>query len=156
MIHRLENGLIVSDQGAEQWLGTAAEFLADFGAPFDVTTPPTLASLTAACQKRNTSWSVVAGVPQLGRGGIECASRPSTDHAISDNWQSDPMNPDVCWRLKTAQELDAEKTTVATTALKLVAASILEAVFDMKQNPANYPTAASLKQKALELYKAKL
>ena len=42
MIHRLENGLIVSDQGTEQWLGTAAEFLADFGAPFDVTTPPTL------------------------------------------------------------------------------------------------------------------
>ena len=57
---------------------------------------------------------------------------------------------------KTTQELDAEKTAVATDALKLVAACILEAVFDMKANPANYPTAASLKQKALELYKARL
>ena len=51
---------------------------------------------------------------------------------------------------------DAEKTTIASEALKLVAACLLEAVFDMKANPANYPTAASLKQKALELYKARL
>ena len=44
----------------------------------------------------------------------------------------------------------------ADPVLKMVGAAILEAVFDMKANPANYPTAASLKQKALELYKAKL
>ena len=68
------------------------------------------------------------------------------------------MNPDVCWRIKTALEQDAEKheTAIADPVLKMVGAVILEAVFDMKQNPANYPTAASLKQKALELYKAKL
>ena len=68
------------------------------------------------------------------------------------------MNPEICWRLKTLLELDAEKEKLALAdpVLKMVGASILEAVFDMKQNPANYPTAASLKQKALELYKAKL
>ena len=60
------------------------------------------------------------------------------------------------WRTKTVQELDSEKTAVASEALKLVASCLLEAVFDMKANPANYPTAASLKQKALELYKARL
>ena len=60
------------------------------------------------------------------------------------------------YRSKTAQEIDAEKAAIATDALKLVASCILEAVFDMKANPANYPTAASLKQKALELYKARL
>ena len=87
---------------------------------------------------------------------VEIAIRPSPSHVIADNWQSDPMNPLVCWRLKTSQELDAEETATASEALKLVASCILEAVFDMKQNPANYPTAASLKQKALELYKAKL
>ena len=87
---------------------------------------------------------------------IPVCQRPSKNHTFSDNWQSEPMNPLVCWRLKTAQELDAEKTAVASEALKLVAASILEAVFDMKSNPANYPTAASLKQKAIELYKARL
>ena len=87
---------------------------------------------------------------------VPVCSRPSKTHAFSDNWQSDPMNPLVCWRLKTAQELDAEKTATASEALKLVASCILEAVFDMKANPANYPTAASLKQKALELYKARL
>ena len=68
------------------------------------------------------------------------------------------MNPLVCWRLKTALELDAEKTESAQKMadIKLFAACILEAVFDMKSNPANYPTAASLKKKALELYKARL
>ena len=86
------------------------------------------------------------------------AIRPSTNHIFSDNWQSDPMNPEVCWRLKTTLELDAEKHAIAISdpVLKKVGAAILEAVFDMKTNPANYPTAASLKQKALELYKAKL
>ena len=86
----------------------------------------------------------------------EVAQRTSINHTFSDNWQTDPMNPLVCWRLKTALELDAEKTVIASESLKLVASCLLEAVFDMKQNPANYPTAASLKQKALELYKAKL
>ena len=84
------------------------------------------------------------------------AERPSKNHTFSDNWQSDPMNPEVCWRLKTAQELDTEKTAVASEALKLITSCILEAVFDMKSNPANYPTAASLKQKALELYKVRI
>ena len=68
------------------------------------------------------------------------------------------MNPDVCWRLKTTLELDVEKHEIAISdpVSKMAGAAILEAVFDMKSNPANYPTAASLKQKALELYKAKL
>ena len=88
---------------------------------------------------------------------VQVAERPSKNHTFSDTWQSDPMNSLVCWRLKTALELDAEKTAVALGALNLVAlACLLEAVFDMKTNPANYPTAASLKQKALELYKARL
>ena len=89
---------------------------------------------------------------------IPVCERPSKGHTFSDNWQTDPMNPEVCWRLKTALELDAEKQEIAISdpVLKKVGAAILEAVFDMKANPANYPTAASLKQKALELYKAKL
>ena len=87
---------------------------------------------------------------------VQVSQRPSKNHTFSDNWQSGPMNPEVCWRLKTALELDAEKTVIASESLKLVAACLLEAVFDMKQNPANYPTAASLKQKAIELYKARL
>ena len=88
----------------------------------------------------------------------EVARRLSVNYIFSDIWQSDPLNPEVCWRLKTALELDAEKheISIRDPVLKMVGAAILEAVFDMKANPANYPTAASLKQKALELYKAKL
>lgn len=89
---------------------------------------------------------------------VPVAEMPSKNHVFSDNWQTDPMNPVVCWRLKTTTELDAEKTQTAINdpVLRMVGASILEAVFDMKSNPSNYPTAASLKQKALELYKARL
>ena len=89
---------------------------------------------------------------------VKICPRPSKEHILSDIWKSDPLNPLVCWRLKTAQELDAEKTETAQKMadVKLVASCLLEAVFDMKQNPTNYPTAASLKQKALELYKARL
>ena len=96
---------------------------------------------------------------------IEVCERPSENHVFANIWITDetartfnPMNSAVCWRLKTAQELDAEKTETAMKMadIKLVAACLLEAVFDMKANPANYPTAASLKQKALELYKARL
>ena len=67
-----------------------------------------------------------------------------------------PTELQISSAIPTAQEIDAEKTAAATEALKLVASCLLEAVFDMKANPTNYPTAASLKQKALELYKARI
>lgn len=37
------------------------------------------------------------------------ALRPSLNHVFSDTWNANPMDPAVCWRLKTAQELTAEK-----------------------------------------------
>lgn len=42
---------------------------------------------------------------------VQVALRPSPNHVLSDAWQTDPMNPAVCWRLKTAPELTAEKDT---------------------------------------------
>ena len=68
------------------------------------------------------------------------------------------MNPEVCWRLKTALELDAEKEkeALADPVLKMAGAAIIEALFDKIENPTKYPTADSVKKKALELYKARL
>jgi len=43
---------------------------------------------------------------------VEVALRPE-DHVFTDTWQSDPMNPSVCWRPKNASEIDAEKDVVA-------------------------------------------
>lgn len=40
---------------------------------------------------------------------VEVAPRPSLNHVFSDTWQTDQMNAAVCWRLKTAPELTAEK-----------------------------------------------
>lgn len=40
---------------------------------------------------------------------VQVATRPSLTHVFSDTWNTDPMNAAVCWRLKTAPELIAEK-----------------------------------------------
>lgn len=33
------------------------------------------------------------------KGSVLIANRPSIDHLLQDNWQSDPMNPSVCWAI---------------------------------------------------------
>ena len=43
----------------------------------------------------------------------QVCQRPSENHVFSGNWLSDPMNPLVCWRLKTSQEIDEELTSEA-------------------------------------------
>ena len=42
---------------------------------------------------------------------VQIAARPSPLHTVADNWATDPMNPAVCWRLKTQAEMDAEKNS---------------------------------------------
>lgn len=61
-------------------------------------------------------------------------------------------------RAKTPEEINAEKNAKAALMdnQKLVYEAILEAVFDMKQNPGNYQTADSLKLKVRQFYRAKL
>ena len=88
-----------------------------------------------------------------------CYSDNFSHSEFSAKWRgavSCPTEIQISSAIPTAQEIDAEKTAVASEALKLVASCILEATFDLWKNPANYPTAASLKQKALELYKARI
>ena len=59
---------------------------------------------------------------------IPVAERPSKNHPFAANWQSVPMNPEVCWRLKTTTEIDAEKTQTAINdpVLRMIGASILD------------------------------
>lgn len=40
---------------------------------------------------------------------IRVALRPSLNHVFSDTWQTNPMDPAVCWRLKTAAEMNTER-----------------------------------------------
>ena len=40
---------------------------------------------------------------------VPVARRPSPSHTFADSWQTDPLNPAVCWRLKTAGEQHAER-----------------------------------------------
>ncbi len=46
---------------------------------------------------------------ELPEGYVECAPRPSVDHVINETWETAPLDPLVCWRLKTSNEIDAEK-----------------------------------------------
>lgn len=63
----------------------------------------------------------------------EIANPPSPDHVIVEYFDSlpprDRLDPDLCWRPKTAQELDADKTARAEERLNdPVIESIIEAI----------------------------
>jgi len=137
---RNEYGFIIAEHQAAQWLGDDAEFLTDWGFAFDPSVALTRAQLDKAIAARHSAWSVVDGVPTNGRGGIPCAAQPSSNHVLGDNWSTDPLNPSVCWRLKTSQELDAESTAEANQTFDLTAKdkTILKQLFLVRKqlNPA--------------------
>ena len=67
-------------------------------------------------------------IPQ---GHIECAERP-LGYVLMDNWQINPLNTLLCWREKTAQEID-DKEDIETTKrfngnkiIKIIAQAFLE------------------------------
>jgi len=81
---------------------------------------------------------------------VECALRPDENHTLTDSWQDDPMNPSVCWRPKTAQELDAEKDDEASRQIdetKLVKAVALWAAGHLGIAP------AQARQEIKDIYK---
>ena len=87
---------------------------------------------------------------QLEKNHIECCERPTEDHLLADNWQSDPMNPSVCWRTKTAQELDVERDAEASLQIdetKLVKAVALWAAGHLGIAP------AQARQEIKDIYK---
>ena len=58
----------------------------------------------------------------------QIAHRPSALHTIADAWATDPMNPLVCWRLKTQQEQDTEKNSELDAFLASAGGKALKAV----------------------------
>lgn len=52
---------------------------------------------------------VLSDSTPVGNHLVQIAAQPSSVHTIADNWATAPMNPSVCWRLKTQAEQDAEK-----------------------------------------------
>ena len=61
--------------------------------------------MIAAIRLADLQYGTYLDVPD---GHTECAIRPSDDHVLGDNWQTDPLNESVCWRVKTQIEIDAE------------------------------------------------
>lgn len=58
----------------------------------------------------------------------QVALRPSLNHVFSDTWNTDPMNAAVCWRLKTAAELTAEKDTALQDFLDSPGGKVVKAI----------------------------
>ena len=97
---------------------------------------------------------------------IEVGERPSENHVFANIWITDetaqtfdPMNPEVCWRLKTTQELDAEKTDTAKKlpdyklAIKALAKVTWNSVPALKTA---FPTYAEYQTAIINQYKALL
>lgn len=59
---------------------------------------------------------------------ISVSLRPSFNHVFSDTWDSNPMDPAVCWRLKTAAELTAEKDTDLQDFLESPGGKVVKAI----------------------------
>jgi hypothetical protein len=59
---------------------------------------------------------------------VEVALRPSANHMFSDTWDSNPMDPAVCWRLKTAPELTTEKDTALQEFLDSPGGKVVKAI----------------------------
>ena len=59
---------------------------------------------------------------------VQIAAQPSRDHTVADAWESDPMNPLVCWRPKTQLEMDAEKNAELQVFLDTGGGKALKAV----------------------------
>jgi len=87
---------------------------------------------------------------------VPVCERPSENHVFSDNWNTDPLNPLVCWRLKTSLELDDESTSEANQAFELTPKdkTILKQLFLIRkqQNPAL--TLAQFKSELISDYKS--
>lgn len=59
---------------------------------------------------------------------VQIAPQPSLAHTIADNWATDPMNPAICWRLKTGAEQDAEKNAELQAFMDSAGGKALKAV----------------------------
>lgn len=64
----------------------------------------------------------------VAEGSIEIAIRPSSDHALTSNWQIDPLNAAIAWRGKTPAELAAEADALFDE--RLDSDSVLKTLFE--------------------------
>ncbi len=90
---------------------------------------------------------------------VECVFRTSEDHVVNETWQTDPMNPSICWRYKTPQELDDEKTAraVELDEPKKAFAALIEQLWDNSTElQAAFSDANAQKQDAVQRYKNKI
>lgn len=75
------------------------------------------------------------GAGPVAAGSVHCAARPSASHVLATDWQTNPTDPAVCWRLKTQAEIDAEN--VVELDGELDAKKILRLVFEIDYDQEN-------------------
>lgn len=60
-------------------------------------------------RKLSGSYIELDDVTPVAQTFVEVALRPSHDHVFTDNWMIEPLNPDVCWRMRTTSEQHASR-----------------------------------------------
>lgn len=58
----------------------------------------------------------------------QVALRPSPNHTFATDWATAPLDPFVCWRLKTANEANAERDSELTAFLDSVGGKAVKAI----------------------------
>lgn len=59
---------------------------------------------------------------------VQVAPRPSVNHIFSDTWATNPLDPSVCWRLKTTLELTTEKDVALQEFLDSIVGKVVKAI----------------------------
>lgn len=67
--------------------------------------------------------------PHVHKDSIECAIRPP-NHTLTDNCRDDPMNPSVCFRLKTPSEIHADKVVRASRVTNVTFDALMEILYE--------------------------
>ncbi len=75
------------------------------------------------------------GQGPVANGSTQCAIRPSTSYTLGALWQTNPLDPATCWRLKTQTEMDTERE--AEISVKLDADKILRLIFEINYDQEN-------------------
>src|SRR3990167_2134049 len=78
---------------------------------------------------------------------------------LSEIWKTDPLNPSICWRSKTAAEMDSEKTEQAVNLADYKLVDLAKAQIDwntITDLKTKFPTFAEYKQAIIDRYKALL
>lgn len=59
---------------------------------------------------------------------VQVAVRPSSQYIFADTWATNPLDPSVCWRIKAAPEVSADKDGALQDFLESAGGKVVKAI----------------------------